>query len=265
MISGDAGLILALAAARIQPDRMETLARNLLASAKQTRNALSWRTINPRRSRDLTGFSHGTAGIAAALLIAYEQTRQHEFLTGAARAIQYEQACFSEVDRNWPDYRSARNRRSQPSYTVAWCHGAPGIALSRALAVEVCGQDDGYQNDLTAALDTTRAAVETPTPGTGFCLCHGVAGNADVLLLLGRPEDQTIVRQAAASGIANCYPNKRKGAFSQKPPGLMSGWAGIGQFYLRVFDPSVPSPLWIGTELSPRKKGHQHASAVTLS
>jgi Lanthionine synthetase C-like protein/HopA1 effector protein family len=265
VISGDAGLILALAAARIHQDRMERLARGLLASAKQTWNALSWRTINRRRSPDLTGFSHGTAGIAAALLVAYEQTRQHEFRTAAAGAIQYERACFSEADRNWPDYRSARNRRSLPSYTVAWCHGAPGIALSRALAVEVCGPDSGYQDDLAAALDTTRAAVESSSPGTSFCLCHGVAGNADVLLLLGGPEDQTIARRAAASSIANCDPGKRNGAFSEKPPGLMSGWAGIGQFYLRVADPNVPSPLWIGAELSPRKKGHADAITVPVA
>jgi hypothetical protein len=30
----------------------------------------------------------------------------------------------------------------------------------------------------------------------------------------------------------------------------MTGWAGIGHFYLRLFDSTVPSPLWIGPEFS---------------
>jgi hypothetical protein len=249
VMSGEAGVILALAAAGACESRMEFFGRALLASAKQTGNTLSWRTVNTKRSPNLTGFSHGTAGIASALLVLYEQTRDVEFRNGAEGAIRYERDCFSEADRNWPDYRSARNRRSPVSYTVAWCHGAPGIALSRALAVRVCGSETSYQRDLAAALDTTRAAVENFAPGTDFCLCHGIAGNTDILQLVGRREDRGLVQRAAAFIIDKCDPRERSGAFSQRPPGLMAGWAGVGQFYLRLADPSIPSPLWIGPSL----------------
>lgn len=254
VISGGAGMILALAAVGSEGSRIEMFGRNLIASAKQTRNALSWRTVNSKGSPNLTGFSHGTAGIASALLVLYDKTGQVEFRNAAEGAIRYERGCFSEADGNWPDYRLVRNRRSPVAYTVAWCHGAPGIALSRALAVRVCGPEPGYQSDLATALETTRGAVSSSPLGTHFCLCHGVAGNADILQLVGRAEDRKLIERAATLAIDKCHPCERDSAFSQKSPGLMTGWAGVGHFYLRVADPSVPSPLWIGPELSSLKE-----------
>jgi len=98
--------------------------------------------------------------------------------------------------------------------------------------------------DLAAALNTTRTAIASFVPGTDFCLCHGVAGNADILQLVDRVEDRTLVERAAA------FVMEKLGAFAERPPGLMTGWAGAGQFYLRLVDASVPSPLWIGPSLS---------------
>jgi hypothetical protein len=238
VISGEAGMILALAAAGSNASGIEGLGRTLVTSARRARNTFSWRTGNAKRSPNLTGFSHGTAGIAAALLVLYEQTGRVEFRSAADGAIRYERTCFNEVERNWPDYRAA-----PASYTVAWCHGAPGIALSRALAVRVCGPEAGYMGDLAAALDTTRAAIASFAPGTDFSLCHGITGNADILQLVGRVEDRALVEQAAV------FVMEKYGTFAEKPPGLMTGCAGAGQFYLRLADANVPSPLWIGPSL----------------
>jgi hypothetical protein len=253
VISGEAGVILALAACEQSGTRIERLGQALLASAVQRSGTLSWKTVNAGRSPNLTGFSHGTAGIASALWILFAKTKQPVFRDSAEKALRYERACFNETEGNWPDYRSAHNRRSPASYTVAWCHGAPGIALSRALAIKVCDTDDGYGRDLAAALQTTRTAVAHAAPGVDLCLCHGIAGNADVLQLVGGTECRKLVEQAASSNIARSNPFSA-GTLAQKSSGLMTGWAGVGHFYLRVVDQSVPSPLWIGPEFSSLKK-----------
>ena len=59
----------------------------------------------------------------------------------------------------------------------------------------------------------------------------------------GEFEDRVLVERAAAFAMEKC------GTFAEKPPGLMTGWAGVGQFHLRLADASVPSPLWIGPSL----------------
>ena len=238
VISGKAGIILALTAVGTNGDRVEMLGQALIASAQKVRNTFSWRTVNGKRSPNLTGFSHGTAGIAAALLVLYRQTGLVQFRDAADRAIRYERKCFNEAASNWPDYRV-----TPASYSVAWCHGAPGIALSRALAVQVCGPEANFQGDLQTALVVTRSAIASFVPGTGLGLCHGVAGNADILQLVGKVEDRSLIERAAAFVMDKC------GACADEPPGLMTGSAGAGHFLLRLADASVPSPLWIGPAL----------------
>ena len=65
-----------------------------------------------------------------------------------------------------------------------WCHGAPGIALSRLRAYEITG-DERSKAEALIALQTARAFTELAlqTGTMNFCLCHGLAGNAEVLLL----------------------------------------------------------------------------------
>ena len=86
----------------------------------------AWRTFN---ERSLTGFSHGAAGIAYALLRLYSATQELNYLEAALEGIEYERSVFSEKHANWPDFRSVEGRN--PGFPVHWCHGAAGIGLGR--------------------------------------------------------------------------------------------------------------------------------------
>jgi lantibiotic modifying enzyme len=65
---------------------------------------------------------------------------------------------------------------------TAWCHGAPGIALSRLRAYEIL-KDNAYEAEALVAVETTRHAVESRrlSANANYSLCHGLAGNAEVL------------------------------------------------------------------------------------
>ena len=76
-------------------------------------------------------------------------------------AFAYERAHFDASEGNWPDLRDepGGTRRGQ-RYMTAWCHGAPGIALSRLRAYELLG-DETCKDEAITALQTTRKWIET--------------------------------------------------------------------------------------------------------
>ena len=83
-------------------------------------------------SQPLTGFSHGAAGIAWALLKLAAWSGQARFRESAESAIAYERSTFVAEEANWPDYRAFPGEdQSALRFMVAWCHGAAGIGLAR--------------------------------------------------------------------------------------------------------------------------------------
>jgi lantibiotic modifying enzyme len=139
---------------------------------------------------------------------------------------------------------------------MAWCHGAPGIGLSRLRNAEILPDNVEIARDLEAALQTTAATLATPwKPGSGnYSLCHGATGNAELMMMAGqklqRPALTAVAEKVGQEGIEYYvkqglpWPCGNNGA--GEAPGLMLGLAGIGHFYLRLFDPvQVPSVLII--------------------
>jgi lantibiotic modifying enzyme len=103
------------------------------------------------------------------------------------------------------------------------------------------------------ALQTTADAVDDAVRrGTAnFSLCHGLAGNADVLLSGAEALPSLAPRArrlAEAVGVAGIERYARDhdwpcGAGGGETPGLMLGLAGIGHFFLRLHSPDIPSVL----------------------
>ena len=127
------------------------------------------------------------------------------------------------------------------------CHGAPGIALARLRAVQLAPSPQ-IAAELNAALETTSQATAAmlDVPGTSFCLCHGLTGNAEVLALCADGVVPSLVWHIAACGCQTSGAGRTPwpcGPYLRNAPGLMLGRSGIGHFYLRLFDPSVPSVL----------------------
>ncbi len=98
----------------------------LLQSANRGADGLSWKTIPEPGMQDLTGFSHGTAGIAWSLLEIYSKVKEERFLHAADEALRYERRWYDPKQENWPDFRS-RTETGSTVCAMAWCHGALGL------------------------------------------------------------------------------------------------------------------------------------------
>src|SRR5262249_30412330 len=198
------------------------------------------------------GFSHGAAGIGWALLELHGVTGEAKWRTVAERAFDYERHWYDAAAGNWPDFREkpASGARSAPCVAY-WCHGAPGIALSRLRAFQLLN-DATCREEARVAVRTTQSAVEQAlrSRGENFSLCHGLAGSAEVLrsgaLVLQEQAPATAALEVARLGLAiHARPGQTWpcGTGAGETPSLMLGLAGIGYFYLRLYTPALPQVL----------------------
>jgi lantibiotic modifying enzyme len=230
---------------------------DLLRQARKGVNGWSWNTMSvpaERRREDLTGFSHGAAGIAWALSELFHHTRDARFRTAAEEARRYESSQYNPQYENWPDVRYLYDPDSPskdgPSYPISWCHGAPGIGLDRLRAYAIHG-GEVLRNEAEIAMRTT-ATILIYMKGSNFSLCHGLGGNADLLICAARvlndPARMTLPEQVGEQGIEQIEHQDLRWPCGvtdgDETPNLMLGTAGIGYFYLRLYDPgNVPSVL----------------------
>ena len=238
----------------------------LVATAKRSDRGLSW--PGPGAGRGLCGLSHGAAGYAWALLALHRASGRSAFREAAGDALRYERSWFDVREQNWPDLRSLDDAGDGASNSVgpgvlgagrlgfmsAWCHGAPGIALARLASHALGGGEDCLVEAATAARTTaatTRLALAS-TQGN-YSLCHGLAGNADVLLEAGRrladPAMQAMAFDIGRAGLAlhvrTAAPWPCGVLGGGETPSLMLGLAGIGHFYLRLHNPALPTVLLV--------------------
>jgi lantibiotic modifying enzyme len=180
------------------------------------------------------------------------RTGDERFRAAALDGIRYERSLFSVEDGNWPDLRVHGPQEKQslpqtPEFSVAWCHGAPGIGLARLLCRRL-HNDPQFDVEIQTALRTTMA------DGFGYnhCLCHGDVGNLELLLQTARTWPESMwakEEERLAAGILNA--SNGGGWLCGNPlavesPGLMTGLAGIGYGLLRCAAPAnVPSVLSI--------------------
>lgn len=258
LLGGAAGLIpvlLTLARNHGRPDfhaRAVTLGEALLTAAQTGPDGLSW--PSGKDGHVQTGFAHGGAGMLPALAslhLATGEARWAEALTGALR---HERSRFDARAGNWPDYRDAGGNPSpHPAFGASWCHGAAGIGRSRLWLLAAGAQDPMLEEELAVALRAVAAAL-SPPPGTSspdFSYCHGLAGMGDLLLDAGlsrnRPDLTAMAATIGRHGIERHaapripWPCAVRGV--GEVPGLMTGLAGIGHFYLRLHDPLTSGSL----------------------
>lgn len=254
IITGTAGftcLLLGLHRARPHPELLAMAVASgdrLLATAIPAGGGLAWNDVGGG-PRPLAGFSHGAAGAAYALLRLYQVSGHQRFAASAEQALAYERSCFDAEEGNWPDLRASKR-----SFMTAWCHGAPGIGLTRALAVELGIGGERVVAELRSAVRATLAdGLEQ-----NHSLCHGTLGNLELLLAAASAlGDVELTAQAsriagalltaATSGDWRC--GLPGGA---QTPGLMTGLAGIGFGLLRLAEPDrVPSVLGLAGPVLP--------------
>jgi type 2 lantibiotic biosynthesis protein LanM len=252
ILSGAAGAILGLLALhQVTADsgilaQVIKCAHHLLSQRVVSETGFkTWASLG---EKPLTGFSHGAAGIAYALLRLYEVTQDTVFQEAAAEAIAYEHSLLSPIEGNWPDLRSFALIDGKPSYMTSWCHGAPGIGLARLGSLSIFDTPE-IREEIAIALNNTLQFglqnIDHP--------CCGNCGRMEVLLVaaqkLLRPDLVETVQKQASWVVARA---KKVGGFHLFPqlpkdvynPGFFQGTAGIGYQFLRLAYPHLlPSVL----------------------
>ena len=152
------------------------LGEQLLRGARKEDIGWSW----PETPDDLgmNGFSHGAAGIAWALGELARSSGEDHFFQAAREAMRYEQHWFDPHVMNWRDLFSEymTDPSRPPEYSLSWCHGAPGIALSRLRLWELF-RDPAHLEEARIAL-STRTTLSAPRSKRerAISLCHGRPG-----------------------------------------------------------------------------------------
>ena len=192
-IAGNAGAISALLILKDLLDDhnllafAKTLGDELVENAVCHDNYCSWTSPNFPKQQNLLGFSHGTAGIAYALIELFNATGEMNYKKIAGFAFNYEDYWYNKEKDNWPDFRGMKVSVNQKAKTfnfpVFWCHGAPGIAISRLMAHKIF-KAENYKVEALTALKITEewTSKMLDREQVNWCLCHGLSGNADILL-----------------------------------------------------------------------------------
>jgi type 2 lantibiotic biosynthesis protein LanM len=252
ILSGAAGAILGLLALhQVTADsgilaQVIKCAHHLLSQRVVSETGFkTWASLG---EKPLTGFSHGAAGIAYALLRSHEVTQDAVFREAAEEAIAYERSLFSPVEGNWPDLRSFALIDGKPTYMTSWCHGAPGIGLARLGSLAILDTPE-IREEIAIALDTT---LQFGLQNIDHSCC-GNCGRMEVLLVaaqkLLRPnlletvnkQASWVVERAKQLGGFHLFPQLPKDVYN---PGFFQGTAGIGYEFLRLPYPNLlPSVL----------------------
>ncbi len=252
LMVGSAGAILGLLTLYNQQADERILQRAIacgqhLLKTRETKSPRAWKTLKNIVNKPLTGFSHGAAGFAYALLRLYKVTQDNSYLEAAAEAIAYERSVFCANAGNWPDFRFSQDT-TQSQFMTSWCHGAPGIGLARLGGLEIL-DTDAIRQDIEIALQTTQSiGIEEIDQ-----LCCGNFGRVEVLLVaaekLARPELRILAHKQAAGIVAKAeqtggyqlFFGLKERVFN---PGFCVGVAGIGYELLRLaYTKKLPSVL----------------------
>jgi type 2 lantibiotic biosynthesis protein LanM len=243
-MSGAAGAILGLLALEEETANSAIVEKavlcgdHLLCKQESAGQGAAWRAIN---GKFMTGFSHGAAGIALALLRLGKASGEERFRMAARQAIAFEDSVFDVAEGNWPDFRYSSE--SQSVFMNSWCHGAPGIGLGRHSGLSLFDSPE-VRADINAAL----RKVSESSIGEKDGLCCGNLGRIDMLLAVAvRRADEQLHHNAIQMASVVIERARRSGGYrlSGQPgqdffdPSFFQGLSGIGFELLRIAHPQT--------------------------
>lgn len=211
---------------------------HLLQKAVDLPEGKGWK--NELGPRPLSGFAHGSAGIAWSLFRLADASNEPRFRQAANEALRYERSLFSIEQQNW---LTLRQESEGPRYMKSWCHGAAGIGLSRLGMMRLL-EDPEFSQEIQAALQITEKAF-----GGNHSLCHGGFGNLEVLLVASQTLENPYWSKQVQR-IANWLVDdlEQRGwqtglLFHMQTPAFMVGLSGIGYQLLRLAYPEQVSSV----------------------
>ncbi|GAA3238992.1 lanthionine synthetase LanC family protein [Dactylosporangium siamense] len=263
VVMGTAGIVL-LAAWAGGPHAAEILTTGgeaLLKVAEPTAGGLDWRMWPGYRS-STPNFSHGTAGVAAALAVAGRALGRADFVDAARRGGEHLVTVADLAGGGFVvPHTSPPSQREVEPVTYTWCHGPAGTSqLFAALALAGVSHVGGFavgelrRRCLHSLLTCGLPARLRPGFWDNDGRCCGTAGVGDVLLDAAQdaaqddPSEEALLAGARvmAEALVERALRDEAGAFwrfvehRQDPPLLppgtswMQGSAGIAAFLLRL-------------------------------
>lgn len=245
---GNAGAILALLDMYELTQKNEYLdeafrASRVLVEAQKENGG--WQS-NPNMC-PLAGMSHGVSGIIYALAKLWSYKKDNTILSAIKKGLIFENSLFVQEYGNWKDERYYKGEKVSESnqYTAAWCHGAPGILLSR---LRIWNWMDGEIADIVMK-DIKRSvdAVQDSCRGANNCLCHGNMGNTEIMIEYCKvisdkkmQERSELLRKNLIEKISQDENLGIKPFYGFQSLGFMNGLAGIGYSIMRELDKVLP-------------------------
>ncbi len=182
------------------------------------------------------GFAHGNAGIATFLLAAGSATGEEQFTALGLEALDALLPLTVEVDGAsfWPNGPG----ESAEEFWAHWCNGSSGIGTAFLRAWAVTGDSRHL-----AAAEGAAAGVLRERWRSSTVQCHGLAGDAELLLDLAAFTGRADYTRLASRAAATLYLQRRQdGPFtvfaddtgSGVSAGFGIGLAGVGSFFLRL-------------------------------
>jgi hypothetical protein len=253
--------------------QIRRFAKHILHNLHPFAKGIAW-DIEHNQVRPLCGMAHGVAGTATALLCCSHFFADAALLDTAHAAFAYENSWYDNARKNWPDFRIGLfNKENFAFYTrayiegndrcfyenhdtMAWCHGAPGIAMSRLYAYSVTGKKT-YLADFTKSI----ARIEKDYPHlrqkVTLTHCHGIGSFSSLFLMghkvLGNKKWYKRALQLSLEGVKalhnkNFYYSGFEGV-AEEDLSLLNGNAGIGYMLLQLLSPTnIPSFLFPAAE-----------------
>lgn len=238
LLSGKAGIIVAMTMLYEVTDVKKYLniaihvAEKLMKTAVKQEKGIAW---PEEEQRALAGMAHGNSGIAVAFAWLYHFTGDEKYKQIITEAIQYEDTLYSAELNNWFDMRSESRKD-----TIGWCHGSPGILLSRLKIRQMTNLSEKKIwtfSERKVYKDIVKQISDKifQNKKMDMCLCHGQAG---IMWILEDIDDNFKNLKIVDREI--------KGRLSEKNilnPGFMMGLSGIGYWMLRKEDSELPNLL----------------------
>jgi serine/threonine protein kinase len=209
---------------------------------EQANGMLTWLNQGKR----LWGFAHGVAGMAYYLLEVFAQTAHAPLRATAESALDTLQRVALPAAGGQGLIWTMGVAETTGRWTH-WCNGASGVGLSFLAAARILHRP--------AFAHTALLAARTLHLGHAFgscCQCHGLAGDGDYLLqvgrLCGRPEMEQAARKTARKLFALRSTQDQHWLWPEETgshpvPDYMTGYCGIYAFLLRLLRPDLPRPF----------------------
>lgn len=191
--------------------------------------------IAQEKKRYFTGFAHGSSGIILAIYRANKLLDIDDY-TLIQSLLKTERRLFDKTNQMW----FKDNNRN--SYSWGWCHGIPGILLSRLELIK-----HGYQDDyiIEEAYELYEIAMQKSL-GVNLTFCHGDLGNlvickyAEAILNIENSKVDKYIQEILPY-VTNSLECHIRGT---ETVGVMHGLVGIATFldsticdnYLRLLD-----------------------------